>query len=82
MYIPAGLITALVVGWVIWWFFSSLDEWLSGRREFKEMDRQNEEFNKHHHYDDNRQRWVRNVDGAALYEYGYSPPAKENEDQV
>jgi hypothetical protein len=75
MYIPAGLIIGAFIGWVIWSLSSSLREWLSDRREFKEIDRLDEEFKKRHHYDDRRQRWVRNEDGAALYEYGYGPPS-------
>jgi hypothetical protein len=75
MYIPGGLIAGAVIGWVIWWLFSTIGEWLSDRREFEEIDRQDQEFNKTHHYDDLDQRWVRNVDGAVLEEYGYRSPS-------
>jgi nitrogen fixation-related uncharacterized protein len=80
MYIPEGLIIGAIIGWVMWWGFSTFDEWSSDRREMKEIDRHNKEFNKHHHYNERLQRWVRNSDGAALYEYGYGPP-KKSEDQ-
>jgi hypothetical protein len=36
---PEGLIAGAVIGWVVRWFSSSLDEWLKDRRAFKEMDR-------------------------------------------
>jgi hypothetical protein len=75
MYIPEGLLIGAIIGWVIWWGFSSFEEWSSDRRASKESDRQDKEFTKHHHYDDRRQRWVRNIDGAPLYEYGYGPPS-------
>jgi hypothetical protein len=73
MYISQGLITAIIVGGIFWGIVAFIEERLQARRENKEADRHREEFNKHHHYDDDRQRWVRNVDGAALYEYGYGP---------
>lgn len=75
MYIPGGLIAGALIGWVIWWLFSTIEEWLSDRREFKEIDRQNEEFKKTHHFDDRYQRWVRTVDGAVLGEHGYRSPS-------
>ena len=39
MYIPGGLIIGAIIGWAIWSLSSSLEEWLSDRREFKEMAR-------------------------------------------
>lgn len=44
----------------------TIDEWISDRRENEEIDRRNREFEKSHHYDEGRQCWVRNVDGAIL----------------
>jgi len=74
MFIAEGLIVGLVCVWVVWSLFSSVDEWLQGRRDRKQTDRDLEKFNKSHHYDDRRQRWVRNEDGAVLEEYGYREP--------
>jgi hypothetical protein len=46
----------------------TINEWISDRREMKEIDRDNKrlrkQFKKNHHYDEDRQQWVRNVDGA------------------
>lgn len=73
-YLPEGVIATAVIGGVMWRVFSSLEEWLKDRRERKEWVRQNEEFNKHHHFDDGRSIRVGNVDGAPLYEHGYGAP--------
>ena len=65
MYISLGALIA--IGWVAYCLMPTIDEWISDRRENKEMDRQSREFQKSHHYDELQQRWVRNVDGAILF---------------
>jgi hypothetical protein len=76
MYIPAGLIIGAIIGWVMWWGFSTFDEWSSDRRDSKEFDRKNAEFKKYHTYNERRQLWTRNVDGATLTDSGnYILPA-------
>ena len=79
MYIAAGLIGAAIVGWLMWSFFSSLGEWRSGRQVTMVAKRVTKEFVKHHYFDASISRWVRNSDGAALYEHGYGPPNPERQ---
>jgi hypothetical protein len=66
MYISLGALIA--IAWLTFCLMPTIDEWISDRREIKELDRDNKRlraaFNKNHHYDERHQRWVRNVDGA------------------
>jgi hypothetical protein len=68
MYISLSALIA--IGWVTYCLVPTIDEWISDRRENKDIDRQNKEFEKSHHYDERQQRWVRNVDGAILCDGG------------
>jgi hypothetical protein len=44
-----------------------------------EAKRVTKEFAKDHYFDASISRWVRNSDGAALYEHGYGPPNPERQ---
>jgi UDP-N-acetylmuramyl pentapeptide phosphotransferase/UDP-N-acetylglucosamine-1-phosphate transferase len=63
---------AIIFGWVIafglmvYLATQAIKRRLLDRRRKKRALRKIREFRRHHHFDEKRQRWVRNVDGVVL----------------